>query len=94
MAKNCSKCECETLELMADYPENCKCGHPVNVHFAEVQATIETMVDSFGLDRVLTMLEDICFDKAEHIAVNWQDASTARLWEHAARTIGKVQTGL
>lgn len=41
---------------------------------------LEAMIDHYGLERVLFAVGHICGEKAEHIAVNWQDAHTAKPW--------------
>jgi hypothetical protein len=48
---------------------------------------LETSVDSFSLAQVLESLAEICREKAQHLADNWQDESTAKLWEKAASRI-------
>lgn len=58
--------------------------------------TIETLIDHHGLLHVLTALECICSEKAEHIRVNWQDCKAARSWDKASglirRTASRVET--
>ena len=44
---------------------------------------LETMIDSVGLAEVINTLADICFGKAEHLRNNWQDKTTAELWDRA-----------
>lgn len=41
---------------------------------------LETMIDQHGLDTVLTAIREICYAKANHIAVEWQDVGLAKLW--------------
>ena len=41
---------------------------------------LEALIDRHGLPAVLNAIAQICSDKAEHIAVNWQDATTAKVW--------------
>lgn len=45
---------------------------------------LEALVDKYNLDSVIGKLSEICFEKAEHIRTNWQDAPTARKWVQAA----------
>ena len=52
---------------------------------------LEEMVDTIGLAKVLDMLSDIAYEKAEHIRANWQDASTARVWQRAGNRVYKSQ---
>jgi hypothetical protein len=46
--------------------------------------TLEALIDRHGLLHVITGLDLICAEKAEHIRVNWQDKVTARAWDRAA----------
>ena len=46
---------------------------------------LEQAIDDYSLRAVLDALHGICYAKAEHIRTEWQDAQTARAWEHAAR---------
>lgn len=48
---------------------------------------LETMIDHHGLSTVLTMIADVCGEKAEHLRAAWQDGGAARLWEKAARRV-------
>ena len=41
---------------------------------------LEALIDLHGLPAVLNAIAQICSDKAEHIAVNWQDTATAKVW--------------
>jgi|SoimicMinimDraft_4_1059732.scaffolds.fasta_scaffold00004_19 hypothetical protein len=49
--------------------------------------TLEAIVDSMGLELTVHALGQICADKAEHIAVNWQDTNTAKPWAKAGALI-------
>jgi hypothetical protein len=51
------------------------------------QDELERIVDLAGLKNTMTMLATICGDKAEHIAVNWQDSHSAKDWDKMARAI-------
>lgn len=42
--------------------------------------TLETFVDHYTIDDVLTALADICEAKAEHVAATWQDMAMAKRW--------------
>lgn len=54
-------------------------------YFADITETLEAMIDKHGLLHVVTGLELICREKADHIRTNWQDKQTARVWDIAAR---------
>jgi hypothetical protein len=51
---------------------------------------IEALIDSCGLSSVLMALSEICGEKAEHIATNWQDAALAKCWAAAEGRIGVI----
>lgn len=42
--------------------------------------TLEAIVDSMGLEATVRALAEICGEKASHIAMNWQDTTTAKVW--------------
>jgi hypothetical protein len=53
---------------------------------------LERMIDSQGLGSVLEMIREICYDKANHIAVVWQDMPLAKRWiAYAIRVNNVVQ---
>ena len=61
------------------------------ITLAELEKLVETLepiVDQFGIDEVLQALVHICDEKAEHVAVHWQDTITAKWWADAANAIG------
>jgi len=45
---------------------------------------LELMIDKFGLHNVLTALEQVCQEKADHIRSAWQDRVLANAWDAAA----------
>lgn len=53
---------------------------------------LEAMVDAVGLRNVLYALSHICSAKADHVETNWQDASTARVWNNHARALHTFAT--
>lgn len=55
---------------------------------------LEDLIDRHGLDMVLQALEDICYEKAEHLKSNWQDQPAASLWEKDAKTISQANNKL
>jgi hypothetical protein len=52
---------------------------------------IESIVDREGLEEVLIAIIHICDEKAEHVAVNWQDTTTAKWWTNAAEQIQRAE---
>lgn len=55
-----------------------------------VAETLEQLIDDTSLLDVITGLELVCEEKAEHLLVNWQDKEASRVWRNAARIIRKV----
>lgn len=55
-----------------------------------VTEELEALIDATSLLDVLTALECICGEKAEHIRTNWQDRITARHWDKASTVCGKA----
>jgi hypothetical protein len=53
-----------------------------------VTEEIEALIDKHGLLHVLTAIECVCGEKAEHIRTNWQDHITAKPWEAASKIAG------
>jgi hypothetical protein len=51
---------------------------------------LEAMVDRHGVSGVLSMLSEICAEKAEHLRVNWQDRPAAGVWNRRGNAIEKV----
>lgn len=51
---------------------------------------LEGMVDRHGVAGVLHMLAEVCSEKATHLESNWQDRTTAKLWD----TVGNRATKL
>ena len=48
---------------------------------------LEMAVNRCGLQTVLETLVEICHLKAEHLAVDWQDTTSAKVWTQAAMRI-------
>lgn len=48
---------------------------------------LEQMIDKHGLLAVVTALDLICSEKADHIEVNWQDKITAKPWRRASNAL-------
>ena len=55
-----------------------------------VTEILEVMIDRHGLLHVLTGLELVCSEKAEHIRTNWQDKTTASAWDVMSRKLYKL----
>ena len=48
---------------------------------------LENFIDKTSLATVLTMLNEVCLSKADHIREVWQDESLAQVWENSANFI-------
>ncbi len=54
-----------------------------DAYFADnspAMVALEEMIDKAGVRNVLYAVAHICFAKAEHIRANWQDKTTAGVW--------------
>ncbi|MEA5505410.1 hypothetical protein VB735_20320 [Halotia wernerae UHCC 0503] len=56
----------------------------------EYMNLLETLIDNLTLAAILEMLERICHKKAENLRNNWQDETSAKLWDKAARQIEQI----
>lgn len=52
--------------------------------------TLERILDQSNLHEVVLHLARLCYEKSEHISENWQDETTAKAWESAAKQLGNV----
>lgn len=59
---------------------------------ADTMKTLEGLIDATSLRNVLTLLSEVCGEKAEHIRSNWQDEALAQCWEKAANGVNKAHT--
>ncbi len=53
----------------------------------EMKQILKVMFDKHGANAVLDALCEVCRDKAEHLAVEWQDTTQAKKWESLAAAI-------
>jgi hypothetical protein len=53
---------------------------------------LENLIDQHGLGTVVESIAEVARQKAEHIAVNWQDPAYARHWERAAKELDRART--
>lgn len=56
----------------------------------EYMEIVEGLIDKLTLSAILEMLERICHKKAENMRIHWQDETSAKLWEKAARQIEQI----
>jgi hypothetical protein len=55
---------------------------------AEEEQTLERIIDRTSVQAVLESMSIVCGKKAEHLLTNWQDKTTARVWQKAEGAIG------
>ena len=55
---------------------------------------LEHAIDAYGIRQVLNVIQMICGEKAEHVAVNWQDTTLAKRWEDLAHSLSVVNSKL
>lgn len=51
---------------------------------------LEELVDANGLATVLSTLADICFEKSDHLATEWQDRNGARMWRNRSAYVRRM----
>ncbi|HEY9801969.1 MAG TPA: hypothetical protein V6D25_16535 [Leptolyngbyaceae cyanobacterium] len=56
----------------------------------EYMDALEELIDKLTLAAILEMLERICHKKAENLRTHWQDETSAKMWEKAARQIEQI----
>lgn len=57
---------------------------------AQLIAVLEPLVDASSVSDVVLALARVCNEKAEHVLVNWQDKTTAKAWDGAARVLDRA----
>ena len=60
----------------------------------QLQFDIEELIDKHGLDEVLKAIVETCWEKADHVRVNWQDENLAKSWEKNGELLDKAITKL
>lgn len=58
----------------------------------EHSETLESIIDKQGLTNTMRDIEQICYEKAEHVRANWQDYTLAQQWERAGKRLGTEST--
>lgn len=81
---NCDQCEMLSINGVPCHETGCPNEQ------AELERTIEEYIDKHGMTHVLTMLANICYEKAEHVQTNWQDRTMASAWRRGAKRIDKA----
>lgn len=57
-----------------------------------VKDELETMMGSVGVNDMLSLMADICAEKAEHIRSNWQDDALAKAYDRAGKALDRLKT--
>lgn len=52
---------------------------------------LEELLDSTSLYEVLSMLQEICYAKEDHIRANWQDNFLANIWKNNASALEEAK---
>lgn len=55
---------------------------------------LEEFIDAHSVEDLLSAISDICYEKAEHIATNWQDEHLAADWEIAGGQVDPANMAL
>jgi len=55
---------------------------------------LERTIDAYGIRAVLNVIQMISEEKAEHVAVNWQDTTLAKRWMDLASSLGALNSKL
>jgi len=56
----------------------------IGVNDVTLADTLESLIDAKGIQTVLETIGQICSEKADHIATNWQDTGLAKEWDRLA----------
>jgi hypothetical protein len=51
---------------------------------------LEKLVDTYGIREVMYTLANVCTEKADHLATNWQDNTAAKVWDNRADKIAAL----
>lgn len=55
---------------------------------------LEEMIDGTSVGQLLEAIADICHEKAEHVATNWQDYDLEKLWTRCGTKISALASKL
>jgi Ran GTPase-activating protein (RanGAP) involved in mRNA processing and transport len=55
-----------------------------------IKEELELAMDTLGFEALMYKLAEICHDKAEHFAANWQDRYSARQYDKLADKLDKL----
>lgn len=60
----------------------------------ELTTELERLVDQNTLASVIAALCCVCIEKAEHLEINWQDKTQAKVWLLAEKKLTKIANEL
>jgi hypothetical protein len=55
---------------------------------------MEKLLDVMGMESFLETLEQIAYEKSEHLMTNWQDKALAQVWNRVAMHVDKLKNRL
>lgn len=55
---------------------------------------LERMLDSVGPARLIDAIAEICHEKSDHVASNWQDMNLAKAWRRDGVKLDKLSAKL
>lgn len=53
---------------------------------------LEQLIDRYGVHEILVAMSVIAYEKAEHMATNWQDRNGEKLWNKIAKKLDTCAT--
>ena len=55
----------------------------------QMKESLESLIDRApeGVEGVLELVVEICYEKADHVQTNWQDLGTAQWWAMVANKL-------
>jgi hypothetical protein len=57
---------------------------------SKLQGDLENLVDQHGMEELLRSLCVVALAKEDHVRENWQDNSTAQVWNRIARHCERI----
>lgn len=48
---------------------------------------LEQLIDKHGLTAIIDLICQICYEKADHIRLNYKDEPLAKLWEDSGHSL-------
>jgi len=55
----------------------------------QIQNILEDLVDASSVSAIISTLESVAYEKAEHVRENWQDEPLARVWERIGKSLNR-----